>query len=125
MKYLKQLSIIFAICFVAEILYMLLPLPVPASIYGLLILFMLLLFRVVKPEQVEDVAEFFLAIMPFFFISPSVSLMKSFVSYQDSVLSVLVIGIVSTLVVTVSTGITAQFFIRRKKKKDDEKVEAS
>ena len=38
MKYIKQLAIILGAAFLGEALYALLPLPIPASIYGLLIL---------------------------------------------------------------------------------------
>lgn len=118
MKYLKQLAIILTISFVAEVFYAVLPLPIPASIYGLIILFGLLLGGVVKLEQVEDTAEFFLSIMPLFFISPSVSLMEAFVGMKGkSIVAVVALCAVSTLVVTVSTGLVAQFFVKRGGKK--------
>lgn len=121
MKYLKQLSLILFISFIAEVLYYVLPLPIPASIYGLLLLFFSLLLGIIKLEQVEDTAEFFLAVMPVFFISPSVSLMEAFVGIESSVVSILIICAVSTLVVTISTGLVAQVMIRAKRKR--EKVE--
>lgn len=118
MKYLKQLAIILTISFVAEVLYAVLPLPIPASIYGLLILFVLLLSGILKLEQVEDTAEFFLSVMPFFFISPSVSLMEAFVGMRgESIVAVVIMCVVSTIVVTVSTGLVAQFLVKKKKRK--------
>ena len=43
MKYLKQFLIILSISLVGELLKYLLPLPIPASIYGMVILFVALL----------------------------------------------------------------------------------
>ena len=77
MKYLLQFGIITAICFVSELLHTLIPLPVPASVYGLVILFLLLLTGLLKVSQIEDVSAFFMAILPVLFVSPSVSLITS------------------------------------------------
>ena len=38
MKYIKQFSIIITVSFLGEVLHALLPLPIPASIYGLLLM---------------------------------------------------------------------------------------
>ena len=64
MKYLKQLLIILAISFVGEALKYFLPLPIPASIYGMVLLFILLLTGVVKLDDVQDVGKFLIEIMP-------------------------------------------------------------
>lgn len=56
MKYLKQLVIILLFSFLGELLQELLPLPVPAAIYGLLLLFLALTFKIVKPESIKTVA---------------------------------------------------------------------
>ena len=63
MKYVFQFLIIGTISFVAEVLDILLPFPIPASVYGLVIMFLLLLFKIIKPEQIADVADFFVAVM--------------------------------------------------------------
>ena len=59
MKYLNQAMILAAVTFAAELIKLLLPLPVPASIYGLIMLFLLLKTGVLKMRQVEDVGNFF------------------------------------------------------------------
>ena len=68
MKYIKQILIILTISFVGELLKQLLPLPVPASIYGMVILFVLLLTKVIKLEAVKEVGDFMIEIMPVMFI---------------------------------------------------------
>lgn len=117
MKYMKQAAIILVITFVSELLATLLPLPVPASIYGLLLLFLLLQTGVLKLKQIEDTAEFFLAVMPIFFIAPSVSLMTAAPSMKGNVLVILLMAMFSTVVTIIITGLVSQTVIRKKKKK--------
>lgn len=53
MKYLKQFLIILLISLIGEILKYILPLPIPASIYGMVILFICLLTGFIKLEDVK------------------------------------------------------------------------
>lgn len=113
MKYVKQFMIIIGISLMGEIFHSLLPLPVPASIYGLLILFFALMTEIVKLEQIEEVSGFFLAIMPLLFISPSVSL----ITVADKLLSgfIPIVGtiVLSTIVTTVVTGVVTQNIMKK------------
>lgn len=104
MKYMKQLGIIFAVTCVGEILKYLIPFPVPASIYGLVIMLVLLLTRKVKLEQVQDVADFLIEIMPMMFIPAAVGLLVSWEQLKSMLVPVVVITIVSTVVVMGVTG---------------------
>ena len=74
MKILRQSAIIAAVCAVAELIKYLLPLPIPASVYGLILMLLALLTGLIKPEQSSTVADFFLSIMPVLFIAPTVAL---------------------------------------------------
>lgn len=76
MKYVEQLGILFAVCFVGYILSRLSPLPIPASICSMLILFVLLLCGAIKVEAVADTADFLLSIMAVFFIPSGVAIME-------------------------------------------------
>ena len=116
MKYLKQLTIILIVSLVSEALGYFIPLPVPASVYGLVIMFILLLTKAVKLEDVEDVADFFLKIMPFFFVAPTVGLITSFDAIKGHVVWLVVMCFVSTVITISVTGLVAQFIIRLKKK---------
>lgn len=117
MKYLISIGIITAVCFAGELLYILLPLPIPASIYGLLILLVLLLTGIVKVRQLEDTAHFFLTIMPLLFLEPAVNLMTSFQALRGNVIPILFLCLVSTVVVTSVTGVTAEKICTRQSAK--------
>ncbi|MFI3212063.1 MAG: CidA/LrgA family protein [Eubacteriales bacterium] len=115
MKYVMQLMIIFGVSMVGEFLNKILPLPVPASVYGLVIMFLLLVTKIVKVEQVEDVSKYLMAIMPLFFIEPSVGLMNSFEAIKGNVIALCLASFLSFVAVMVVTGLSAQFIIRKKK----------
>lgn len=116
MKYIKQFAIIALMTFFGECLNLLIPLPVPASIYGMILLFLCLQTGIIKLSQIEETADLLLGVMPIFFISPTVSLMSSIGVIKDSLLGVFVVCIVSTAIVMVVTGLVSQAVIRREKK---------
>lgn len=114
MKYIRQLAIIFAVTAAGEILKYLLPLPVPASIYGLVLMLALLMTKVIKLEQVKETGDFLIEIMPLMFIPPSVGLMASWGQFKEMLIPLVVISLVSTVVVMVATGKMSDFLLRRK-----------
>lgn len=118
MKYLISIGIITAVCFAGELLYFLLPLPVPAGIYGLLILLALLLTGIVKERQMEQTAHFFLTVMPLLFLEPAVKLMTSFQALRGNIIPILLLCLVSTVVVTAVTGVTAEKICSRQNTKE-------
>ena len=115
MKYLKQLTIIMLVTFAAEIMEWFIPLPVPASVYGLILMIILLATGVVKLSQVENVADFMMDIMPFFFVAPTVGLMASFDTIKGSVVKLLLTCFISAIVTIAVTGLVAQLLVRIKK----------
>lgn len=121
MKYLKQLAIIVLVSFIAELMGYYIPLPVPGSVYGLVLMFVLLCTGIIKLKDVENVADFFLQIMPFLFVAPTVGIITSFDIIKGSVAWLLIICFVSAVLTTVITGWVAQLVIwaQRKGKKNE------
>lgn len=115
MKYLHQAMVLAAVTFVAELLKLLLPLPVPASIYGLIMLFLLLKTGVLKLSQVEDVGGFLLEWMPLLLVPASVSFLTVLDTIQGMLLPVLIMGFIGTMVVMFVSGQASQWVIRRGK----------
>lgn len=115
MKYLFQFTIIGVITAIGELLNLLLPLPVPASIYGLVLLFVLLCTKVIRLEQVENAADFFLTIMPILFVPPTVKLMGYWDILKDNVIGLVITCVVSTLLVMGITGAIAQWIMKHGK----------
>ena len=117
MKYMKQIGVISTIAFIAELLYYVLPLPIPASVYGMAILFLSLCLGIIKIEMVEDVADWILSVMPIFFIAPTVGLIEAFGDIKGQVIPLVLICLISTVIVTSVTGLLAQAIIRLRKEK--------
>lgn len=115
MNYLKQFAVILGVCLLGEGLRWLLPLPIPASIYGLALMLLLLVSRLVKLEQVENAADFLIQIMTPMFIPAAVGLMDQFQSLRAILLPFLVINLVGLVVTFAVTGRVTQFFLRREK----------
>ena len=121
MKYIKQFAIIALITFLGEVLNTLLPLPVPASIYGMVLLFLSLKTGLLKLSQVEDTADLLLGVMPIFFIVPTVGIMDSFSLIKNNLGGILFICIISTMVVMFVTGRVSQAIMKHDSKKKEEK----
>ena len=117
MKYIHQFLIIMSISFIGELLS-LLPLPVPASVYGLLILLTCLFTGVIKLKDVEDVADWLILIMPVLFVPSAVSLMNVGDELLGDIVVIGVVLVVSTIVVMVTTGKVAQLITERKENKN-------
>ena len=96
MKYLKQFAIIIVISFVGEILNNIIPLPIPASVYGFVILFICLVTGIIKLEAVKETGKFLVEIMPIMFIPAAVGLLDSFDVLKPILLEVSIILVVTT-----------------------------
>lgn len=114
MKYIKQILIIFIVSFAAEMIKKYLPFPIPASIYGIGIMFLCLLTGIIKEEQISDVADYMISVMPIFFIEPSIKLMNSFDIVKGSVIKIFVVAIVSTFVANLVTGFVCNMLMKGK-----------
>jgi holin-like protein len=108
--------IIFGVSLAGEIIHALLPLPVPASVYGLVLLFILLVTKAVRLEQVEKVSEYMMAVMPLFFIEPTVGVMESYGLVKGKIAVLFLLSFLSFMAVLAVTGLSAQTVIRLKKK---------
>lgn len=116
MKYLYQATIIFAFTLLGELLHALLPLPIPAAIYGLVLLFLALVLGVVKLQQVDGVSRFLIATMGVLFVAPGVSIMEVWGDIAPSAVAIVVISVVSTVVVFAVSGVITQCLLGKEKK---------
>ena len=123
MKYAYQVMIIGGISFAGELLNTLLPLPVPASVYGMVILLICLCTKVIRLNQIQETADFMLVAMPLVFVGPGVALMEAFGLMKDSLLGVVIISIVSMVFVMILTGLIAQFLVIKKRRLEEERLE--
>ena len=116
MKYIRQFGIIIAISFLGEFLHYVFPFPVPASIYGMVIMLALLMSKRLKVEDVKETSLFLIEIMPMMFIPAAVGLINSWDMISSRLLPYTVVTVVSVVCVKMAAGRAAQFVIRRGKK---------
>ena len=116
MKYVKQICLIFGLTMAGELFNTLLPLPVPAGVYGLFFLLFGLCTGVIKLESVEDAGNFLLDVMPVMFVPVTVGLMDDYGVWKAVLLPVAAISAVSTVIVMVVTGKAAECLMRKGKK---------
>jgi len=112
MKYMKQFAIILAVSCVGELLNYFLPLPFPASIYGLVIMLVLLMTHRIKLPDVDETATFLVEVMPMMFIPAGVGLLTAWSDLKPIIVPILVITIVSTFLVMGVTGKVTDALVR-------------
>lgn len=123
MRYLKQFTIILTISLLGEVLHYFIPLPVPASIYGLLLMLAALLTGVVKRDSVREAGAFLVEIMPVMFIPAAVGLLEAWGVLRPVWLPVAVITVISTVLVMGVSGLVTQFVIRRDERRKGERAQ--
>ncbi len=117
MKYLKQLMTILAVSFAGELLKYALPFPVPAGIYGLALLFLLLETGILKLSAIKETAKYLIEIMPLMFIPAGVGLITSWDALRPVLFPVTVIMVASTFAVMAVSGRVTQRIMRKKGQK--------
>lgn len=121
MKYLKQFGIIMLVTLIAEGMEHLIPLPVPASIYGLLLMLLALFTGTIRLSSVKETADFLVEIMPVMFIPAAVGLLESYTALKGEAVPIVIIIVATTVIVMVVTGLVTQKLISGKKEKNKEK----
>ena len=116
MQYLKQFGLILLFSFLGELLHALIPLPVPGSIYGLL----LLCLGIVRLQQLQETAKFLLQVLPVLFVPAGVGLLESWGELNPLLLPAILLISVSTVLVMGISGRVTQRLLRRKKKTEGE-----
>lgn len=122
MRYIQQLSVILTISLIAELLEIIIPIPVAASIYGLLLMLFCLITKLIPLEKVEGAADFLVENMAIFFIPPTVGIMTSIEELQEMLIPLCVISVVSTILVMAVTGRVSQAILQKGKNEMKENV---
>ena len=123
MKYVRQLLIILFVSFFGELLKYIIPLSIPASIYGMVLLFLALELKILKVSDIKETSNFLIEIMPPMFIPAAVGLIVTWSDLKAILVPVLVITCITTVFVMVVTGRTAQAVMHLKENMAAQKME--
>ena len=116
MKYVRQFLIILVISFIGELLRYYIPLKIPASIYGLVLLFAALELRIIKLVSIRETSRFLIEIMPLMFVPAGGGLLSSWGVLKPVCVPIMVIVLISTIIVMAVSGKVTQGVIRMEKK---------
>lgn len=92
-------------------------LPIPGTILGIIVLFLLLKLKVVKLDWVEAGASWLLAELLLFFVPAAVGIMDYIPMLKNDGIAILIVVLSSTVIVMVSSGRIATRISRRKEQK--------
>ncbi|MCI9339204.1 MAG: CidA/LrgA family protein [Dorea sp.] len=124
MLYLRQFCIILFVSFLGELLHVIIPLPIPASVYGLVLMLAALCTGIIRLNQVKETAGFLIEIMPVMFIPAAAGLLNSWSLLRPVWIPFIVITLVSTIIVMGVTGQITQRMIQKDMKngEKDERI---
>jgi len=112
MKYIKQVLIILGFTLAGELLARAIPLPVPAAIYGFVLLFISLCAGLLKPEAIGETADFMISLLPLLFVAPAVGILEYFDLLAPQILSFIAVVAASTFLTFAVSGLVTQLLRR-------------
>ena len=113
MKYLRQFAVILGFCLAGELLNSLLPLPIPAGVYGMLLLTAALQRGIVQKEQVQDVGRFLTGSFLLLFIPGAVGIVEQLALLRRLLIPVLLLIVPVTALVFAAAGGMTQRLLGR------------
>lgn len=119
MKYLTQFLTIMGFTLIGEVLQRIVPLPIPASVYGIALLFAALCLKWVKVEQVKETGSFLSSILPLLFVSPAVGIVEDWGLIREDLLAILLLLISTTIMTFAISGRVAQAFLKKEETEHD------
>ena len=119
MKYLNQFLIILGFTLLGEVLQRVVPLPIPASVYGIVLLFLALCCKLIRLEQVKETGGFLTSILPVLFVAPIVGILDNWALIRGALLPMVLLVLASTVLTFGISGRIAQAIMGKEEKKND------
>ena len=116
MKYIKQLLIILVFSLAEQFLEKAIPIPIPAAIYGFVLLFLALCLGLLKPEHIDETANFLIKIMGLFFVAPAVNILAYYEVIAPALVPICIVVISSTIVVFAVAGTVTRLLQKKEGK---------
>lgn len=116
MQYLYQFLIIIGFTFLSELLTALIPLPIPAAVYGLVLVFLALQLKLLKRKHLQPGGSWLISIMGILFVAPTVNIMGSWDQIVPKLLPIAVIVVTTTVLVFGVAGLVTRLFTRKEER---------
>lgn len=122
MTILAELSLILGILLISQGIQIYFNLSIPATIIGMVILIFMLSFKIIKLKWLENITDLLLENLAILFIPAGVGIMKVLYLLEGKIIPLLFILTVTTIIVILTTGLTVQYYIKLKRKKNNGKI---
>ena len=113
MKLIKQLIIILSFMVIGQLLEWIIPLPVPSTIYAMILLLGALKLKLIRLSSIGQLGEFLVEHLSLFLITPTVALLTSWSQISDIILPVLILIAISKIAVLLISGWVTQYLNRK------------
>lgn len=110
MKYIRQFAIIMLFSLLGELCHLMIPIPIPASIYGMVLLFLSLALGLLKVDAVKETGSFLVSLLPLLFVVPTVGLMDCWDLIRDNLLQIVILIVVTTIITFGVSGAFTKLF---------------
>ena len=114
MKYIPQFLYILSFSFIGEVLQAVVPLPIPAAIYGLVLLLIALATGLLKTSQVSDAANWLISTMPILYVPICVKILEYWGIISQNAVAIITITVLSTFLVFAVSGLVTQWLTKRR-----------
>ena len=110
MKYIRQFAIIMLFSLLGELCHLMIPIPIPASIYGMVLLFLSLAMGLLKVDAVKETGAFLVSLLPLLFVVPTVGLMGCWDMIREDLLQIAILIVVTTVLTFGVSGMLTKLF---------------
>ena len=114
MKHLKQVALILLFTLLGEVLAALIPFPIPAAIYGLVLMLIALLTGLLKPDHIKEASSFLISVMPVLFVPPAVRILEYWGIVGPKVAAIVIICVSTTFLVFAVSGLVTKLLQKKK-----------
>ena len=119
MKYIMQVLIILGFTFLGEVLAYVIPFPIPAAIYGILLMLIALGTGMLKTNHVKDASSFLISIMPILYVPACVRILEFWGVISKNLTAIITITVVSTFLVFAASALVTQWLMKRKEENNN------
>ena len=109
----QQALTLAVILLISKIIESFIPIPMPASVIGLVLLFIALCTGIVKLGQVESVGTALTNNISFLFVPAGISVINSLPILSKSPVLIILLIIISTILLIISTGFASQLLVTK------------
>ncbi len=116
MAILTQIGVVLGVCLAGELVAQILPFPFPSSVIAMVLLFVLLCAKVIKPHHIRQKGDFLLKNMAFFFIPAGVGILEHFDQLKENLLPFLAVCVLTTFITFFVSAMTVRLMMALQKK---------